>query len=678
MPVSARKSLIIVLYATLALSTIAVFWQVRNYDFINYDDSDYVYENPHVLNGLTQEGVVWAFTSSRAANWHPLTWLSHQLDCQLFGNSPGKMHLVNLLFHIVNTLLLFAVLKNMTGSLWPSAFVASAFAIHPMHIESVAWISERKDVLSTLFWMLTLAAYAGYVKRRSLFGYLLTILPFALGLMAKPMLVTLPFVLLLLDYWPLNRFEPQTVKTSGRQGRKLTHGPDKRKILYWLIIEKIPFFALAAISSVITFLVQRTGGAMSGLNTIPLQIRVANAFLSYVRYIGKMFWPQNLAIVYPFDADSITFWPIVLCVFTVVTISFLVIRFGRARRYLPVGWFWFLGTLVPVIGFVQVGQQSYADRYTYIPYIGLFIMIAWGLTELLSKWSYRRIALGTSALVALTVLGICTYRQTSYWKNNSTLFSHALEITQNNYVAYSGLGDALRKDGNTSLAIEQYKKAIRIAPDHADALLGLGCALSDQGDFSRASEYFLKTLQLKPNFALAYYNLGVVRQKQGKLDEAVDCLTRAVELSPDLAEAHNNLANIFVLQGRLDEAIGQFHQALRLMPGWFAPMNNLAFLIATHPELKGRDVNEAVRLARRACELTSYRNPLVMGTLAAAYASAGRFTEAIDTAQKAMALADAANEAQIKEAIRFHLSFYTRGEPYTESAPEQPLDINKP
>jgi len=676
---SIKKSLVIFIYFALTLSTLLVFWRVRNFDFTNYDDNLYVSENRNIISGLTLDNVVWTFTTSRATNWHPLTWLSLMLDCQLFGPNPGWIHLVSLLLHVANTLLLFAVLKKMTGSLWPSAFVAAAFALHPMHVESVAWIAERKDVLSTLFWLLTLTAYVGYVRRLSAFRYVLCLAVFAIGLLAKPMLVTLPFVFLLLDYWPLSRFDlPKAIKTSGRQPRKSAHAPGKRRSFYRIIAEKIPFFALSAVSSVITFLVQRNSGAIVDINTFPLESRIANAFLSYARYMGKMFWPRNLAVFYPFDAASFTFWQVALCVLLLFVISFFVIYFGRTQRYLPVGWFWFVGTLIPVIGLVQVGAQSLADRYTYIPYVGLFMIIAWGIPELLSKWPYQKIALSISIPIVITALGICAYRQVSYWNNSTTLFSHATEATQNNHVAHCNLAKDLRNQGKTVLAIEHFKKAFQIAPNYPDTVNGLGCALYDHGDFSEAIEYFQKAIQVKPDSPYPRNNLGFALQKQGKLNEAVTYFTQAVQIKPDFTEARNNLANALVLQGRFDEALDQFHAALQLKPDWPEPMGNLAFLIATHPEIKGRDINEAIYLADRACMITNYKNPSYLDTLAAAYASAGRFTEAVDTAQKAITLADDANQPQIKDIIQYHLTFYTQGIPYIESVQKTLPDSNKP
>jgi Flp pilus assembly protein TadD len=641
---SAKKSLVIFTYIVLVLSTLLVFWQVRNFDFVNYDDNDYVSENPQVLSGLSHDGIIWAFTTGHSSNWHPLTWLSHMLDCQLFGPDPGWMHLVNVLLHLANTLLLFTVLKKMTGSLWPSAFVAAAFALHPMHVESVAWISERKDVLSTLFLLLTLMAYVGYVKRPSVFRYLTTLALFAVGLMAKPMLVTLPLLLVLLDYWPLNRLTPQPIELSGRKSLKSVSPGVRNSVLYQVMIEKVPFFFISIVSCVITFLVQLAGGAVADITIRPGHIRVANAFLSYAKYIGKMFWPRDLAILYPFHTGGIPFWQVATGVLLLLVISILVIWLGRRRKYLPVGWFWFVSTLLPVIGLIQVGDQAYADRYTYIPYIGLFVMIAWGLPELLSKWPQRKTILGIAAAIALTAMGIGTYRQVSYWKNSSTLFTHAIEATQNNYLAYDVRGIAYGKLGRYQEAIEDFRQAIKFRPDYVEA----------------------------------HSNLGVAYGGLGRSQEAIEAFGQAIMIDPDYAEVRYNLAKELAGQGRCDEAVDQYRTILRLKGDWPDPMNNLAWLIATNPRIKNRDTNEAVRLARGACEIANYKDLAFLDTLAAAYASVGRFGEAVDTDNKALYLADATNQPQVKDTIRYHLSFYTQGKPYIEPASKSLPDPNKP
>jgi tetratricopeptide (TPR) repeat protein len=673
MPESVKKSFVIFTYFVLILSTLLVFWQVRNFDFVGYDDNDYVYENPHVLNGLTEDGVIWAFTTNCSANWHPLTWLSLMLDCQLFGPGAGRMHLVNVLLHLVNTLLLLAVLKKMTGSLWPSAFVAAAFALHPMHVESVAWIAERKDVLSTLFLLLTLAAYVSYVRRRGLVRYVLTVLLFTSGLLAKPMLVTLPFLLLLLDYWPLNRFVPQTIKASGRQSNKFAPAPNRRRILYQILIEKIPFFALSVVSSVITFLVQRAGGTMADIDILPLHSRVANAFLSYEKYIGKMFWPENLAVLYPLDADSFAFGQVAMCVLLLLVISIFVIRFGRNQKYLPVGWFWFVGTLVPVIGFVQVGIQALADRYTYISYIGLFIMIAWGLPELLSKWTsassvespQRKIALGLSMVIVLTILGICTHQQVSYWNNSIALFSHAIKVTQNNHlahcnlgVAYSSLGryqdeiesykQAIRikpnyakahnnlgvaygRLGRHQEAIDAYKQAIRIKPDYAEAHYGLGVAYGSLGRYQEAIvEAYKQAIRIKPDYADAHYGLGFAYGSLGRYQDAVEAYKQAILIKPDYAEAHYGLGVTYGSLGRYQEAIEAFKQAILIKPDYAEAHCNLG--VAYYKLGRYQDAVEAYKQAVRI--KPDYAEAHY--GLGVAYGSLGRYRDAIDAYKQAI------------------------------------------
>jgi len=571
MPEQTKKSLVLSIYFALAVSALLVFWQVRNFDFVNYDDDDYVYENPHVLNGLTADGVIWAFTTNRSAHWHPLTWLSLMLDCQLFGLGPGRIHLINLLLHIVNTLLLFTVLKKMTGSLWPSAFVAAAFALHPMHVESVAWIAERKDVLSTFFLLLTLAAYVSYVSRPSVFRYIAALATFALGLMAKPMLVTLPFVLLLLDYWPLNRLMPQTIAASGRQQRKSAPAADENPTLYRIIIEKVPFFALSVISSVITFLVMRSGGTVANIDIVSLNNRIANTFLSYAEYMGKMVWPQNLAVFYPLKAEgSIPFWHVAMCALLLLGISVFVVRLGRNQRYLPFGWFWFVGTLIPVIGIVQVGSQAYADRYTYIPYIGLFIMLTWYPQQLLSKWlsapPQRKIALGIAAAMVLTVMGIGTYRQVGYWKDSFTLFTHAVEVTPNNWLAYNNLGAEYDDLGRYRDAIEFFKQAIRIKPDYAEAHNNLGFAYGKLGRWQDAVEAHKRAIRINPDLAKAHCNLGNAYGNLGRYQESIEAYKQAIRINPGFAEAHYNLGGTYGKLGRYQDAVEAYKQAIRIKP----------------------------------------------------------------------------------------------------------------
>jgi protein O-mannosyl-transferase len=556
-------------YSALIMSTLLVFWQVRNFDFVNFDDKNYVYENPHVMHGLTRDGVIWAFTTNQSANWHPLTWLSHMLDCEFFGQNPGRMHLINLFIHLTNALLLFMAFRKMTAALWQSAFVAAAFAIHPMHVESVAWIAERKDVLSTLFFLLTLNAYADYVRRDTGFQpvqarpiwpcYVAAIIFFAFGLMSKPMLVTLPFVLLLLDYWPLNRIQ-------------------NSKSLRNLLLEKVPFFILAAASSVITYFVQRSSGAVISIESFFLKYRIANASLSYIRYIGKFLWPQNLAAFYPFNAHRFSYWYIILCVLLLLGISIFAIYFGRKHKYLVVGWFWFIGTLVPVIGLVQVGWQSYADRYTYIPYTGLFIILAWGLPELLSKWRYRKIVLGLTASMTFIALGTVAFRQVSYWNNSITLFSHAIEITHDNFLAYYNLGNAYLDLGRFKDALKAYRQTIRIQPGFADAYCNVGYACRKLGRYQDAIEAYKQAIKINPHDANSYYNLGVSYLDIGSFQDTLEPCRQAVKIKPDYAEAYNLLGVACLDLGRYQDALESCRQAVKIKPDYAGAYYNIGII----------------------------------------------------------------------------------------------------
>jgi tetratricopeptide (TPR) repeat protein len=540
MPEQVKKSLILSIYFALAVSTLLVFWQVRNFDFVNYDDPSYVTENPHVLNGLTADSVRWAFTTIHTGYWHALTWLSLMLDCQLFGPGPAGFHLTNLFFHIANTLLLFLVLKQMTKAIWQSAFVAALFALHPMHVESVAWIAERKDVLSTFFWMLTLLTYVVYVSRPSAFRYIVTLAAFALGLMAKPMLVTLPFLLLLLDYWPLNRF-------------------GSKRSPFFLLIEKIPLFAMAAATSVATFIAQKQTGAMRISENIGFLFRLANALISYVQYIVKMIWPVRLAVFYPHRYENVPFLYVAISVILLLAVTIFVIRFAKNHRYLVTGWLWYLGTLIPVIGIIQAGSQAYADRYTYTPYIGLFIMLAWGLPQLLSKLPQRKIVLGVSMVIILTTLGICASLQVSYWKNSIILFSHANQVTQNNWLAHNNRGTAYNRIGRYQEALEDFSQAIRIKPDYDEALNNLGAAYGNLGRYQQAIEAFRQAIKIKPNYTDAHYNLGNAYSKLSRRQDAIEAYRQAVKLRPNYAEAHNNLAYSYLAIGDKNSAMAELN-----------------------------------------------------------------------------------------------------------------------
>jgi Flp pilus assembly protein TadD len=604
-----------------------------DHEFNNYDDKLYITENPHALAGWTSDGVMWAFTATHASNWHPLTWLSHLLDCELYGLNPKGHLFTNVLLHIVNTVLLFLLLRRMTGALWRSGFVAALFALHPLHVESVAWVAERKDVLSTLFWILTIWTYVRYVERPGTKRYLPILLSFALGLMAKPMLVTLPFVLLLLDYWPLERF-----RVGQLDGNKeVTKGifsdlREQRSLVFSLLWEKVPLFVLTVASSLVTFFAQKAGGSVGTWESYPLKIRIANALVSYLKYIGKMIWPQNLAVFYPHAGASLPMWQIVGAGVLLVSITVLAIRAAPRRPYLAVGWLWYLGTLIPVMGLLQVGAQAMADRYTYVPLIGLFIMIAWGVSELAMRWKYGRIALAISSCVLLLGLMSTSWAQVRHWKNSITLFEHALKVTKNNYIAHNNLGAALEKQGKIEDATVHYIEALRIKPYFADPLNNLGFILLEQGRNAEAISHFSRALQVRPNFAEAHNNLGVALDGMGRTDEATTHYSMALKIKPDFAEVYNNLGlaldgmgkpkeaiiqykialqmkrnypeaqvnlgTALERQGKLTEAIAHYSEALRLKPDFAGAHNSLGFALAQQGKFNEATAhfNEALRI----------------------------------------------------------------------------------
>ncbi len=491
----------------LVFATIAIYSQVVNFDFVNYDDDDYIYKNSYVQKVLTLESIKWAFTTNHASNWHPLTWLSHMLDIQLYGMDSGKHHLTNLIFHIANTLLLFFLFKQMTGKLWQSSFVAALFALHPLHVESVAWLSERKDVLSTFFWMLTMLSYVRYTGKPGIITYLPVLFFFIIGLMAKPMLVTLPFVLLLLDYYPLRRLRFTDDKKIIIKKSSISHF-SLLTSHFSLLSEKIPLLIFAAISSVITLLAQQSGGAVRSLYEQPLTYRITNAMISYVGYIEKMIIPHDLAIFYP--PCIFSWWQIAGASLLLLAVSFFVIKRIKDYPYLFTGWFWYIGTLVPVIGFVKAGSQAMADRYTYIPLIGLFMMIAWGIPELIERWRIRKTIFNTVVTAYILILSVTAWMQVQYWKNSITLFSHALEVTENNILVQTNLGLALIEQGRTDEGIIHYLKALQLEPDNAKIHNNLGVALFQKGRIKEAIAHFQKALETNPNDADAKQNLKTV------------------------------------------------------------------------------------------------------------------------------------------------------------------------
>ncbi|HZL44458.1 MAG TPA: tetratricopeptide repeat protein [Verrucomicrobiae bacterium] len=862
-----RKRALLLTCLLLGVVTVAAYWPVLHSQFVNYDDDVYVRKNPHVLSGLTWQNVRWAITDKAGGNWHPLTWMSHMLDCQLYGLNPAGHHLTNLLFHTANSILIFLLLRRMTGAQWRSAFVAALFALHPLHVESVAWVAERKDVLSTLFWALTLLAYVRYVSRRSKvegreqrtltrslshrmgeggrrpgegpgeglgegrgegsvqskqkaniqrptsniqrptrteetgtsrprsapsggeakrrrLDYFLVLLCFALGLMAKSMLVTLPFLLLLLDFWPLRRIQfsreqaaltpplshrmgegarlvRRSLGEGGRAGEGFVQSKQKSNIqqptsdvqsptaesadmgtgrphsvqlraaqlypsdLRTLLLEKVPLLVLSALSCVATFWSQ--GTAVGGLH-LSLPIRVENGFLSYLKYIEKTFWPTKLALLYPFSSTFQT-WHVLAAILCVLGLTLLAIRYARKFPYLFTGWFWFLGTLVPVIGIVQVGLQSMANRYTYVPLIGLFIIIAWGGFDLAARLRFRPVLISAVAGVVILACLPITRFQVSQWKNSLDLFTYAIRSTTNNYVAENNLALALMDRGEMDQAGKHLARALEIRPDYAEALSNMGlvllrqgkvddgiaryraaalnqprdpelhhnlaCALLQKDLWDEAIEEFEIALRLNPDFsqsrsdlarALAFQgrlkeaeaqwtkllasepanaddhaNLGLVLAAENDFSQGIVQLQTAVNLNPTNVQVRVQLASILDNAGRTKEAVEHYRRALALEPGIPGVLNNLAWIFAANSDPQIRNGAEAVRLAEQACALTQYQEPVLVSTLGAAYAEAGRFDKAVETARKAEALAKSAgNESFAERNGRMAQMFLTR------------------
>ena len=557
----------------LVLVTIALYWPVTGDEFVNYDDPDYVTANPPVQGGLNWEGVKWAFLNPVCRNWHPLTVLSHMLVCQISGLNPWGHHLTSVLLHALNAMLVFAWLRRMTGATWRSLFVAALFAVHPLRVESVAWVAERKDVLSGCFGVLALVFYARYATngQRSVVGsrwslyhlpssiyFLLSLSFFALGLMSKPVLVTWPFVMLLLDYWPLERFK------FGSVGR--------------LVWEKIPFFALSVAASVVTFAVQERGGALVTAEFLPLGARGGNALISYCRYVAKLFWPTDLAVFYPHPG----YWPLVQLLLAgglLLGISVLLFVSRPRFPFSLMGWLWFIGMLVPMIGLVQTGGWAMADRHAYLPSLGLLILVIWGTHELIRRCHRGVIALSVAGSAAIVLCMGLTRQQLGHWKNSEALFRHALEVTKNNDLAHNNLGTALAEQGRMDEAISHFRKAISLKPDYAQAHYNLGTALGEQGQMDEAITHFREAIRLKPDDAQAHNNLGIALHQKGQTDEAISQYQQAIRLKHDNIDAHYNLGMAFYQQGRTDEAIRQFQETLRLKPDYADARKNLDVLL---------------------------------------------------------------------------------------------------
>jgi tetratricopeptide (TPR) repeat protein len=678
----------------LVLVTLLLYLPVWTHGFVLYDDDEYVTNNPAVQAGLTWAGVKWALTTWHAGNWHPVTWLSHMLDCELFGLHAGAHHLVSVLLHCANSVLVLVLWWRLTRALWPSALAAALFAWHPLHVESVAWAAERKDVLCTLFFLLTLWAYARYGQCRvssvecrvtddpsrmtqhaagSGFFYLLSLLFFALGLMSKPMVVTLPFVLLLLDYWPLQRGE----RDEGRGSReKIPHFSLRAS---HLLLEKIPFFAMSVAACVVTYLAQRST-AVATLREHPLGLRLGNAVVAYVRYLWNTIWPTNLAVIYP-PPDRLRWGALLGAVAVLGIISALVWVARQRSPCLLTGWLWFLGTLVPVIGLVQVGNQALADRYTYIPLLGIFVAVCYGAWDLAARFRFSPAAV--SLLVGPLLLGLMatTSLQLRYWKNSETLFAHAVAVTRDNSVAEVNLGAAYDQQGRKREALIHYREGLRIAEEHphlsdtiatpaqkAVAYANLGGAFEQAGYAEEAAALYRQALDFDPGRADLHEHLGSLLANLDQPDEAMRQLTQAARFAPTDPRPHFLMGSTSFRNGRHAEAIAHFRDALRLNPDDVDTLSFLAQVLAWDADAKVRNGTEAVALAEHANQLSGGRNPNVLDTLAMAYAETRRFVEAEQLTRKAIELAMAAKLTNHIRAMEERLRLYQTGQPYRQAA----------
>jgi tetratricopeptide (TPR) repeat protein len=535
---------------------------VQNYEFVNYDDPSYVTANYQIQSGITFESIKSAFSDISTSNWHPLTIMSHMLDWQLFSDRAGGHHWTNLIIHIFNTILLFLLFNIMTKAMWRSAFVAALFAIHPLNVESVAWIAERKNVLSTFFLILTILFYVWYVKSPNWKRYLPVFICFVLGLMSKPMLVTLPFVLLLIDYWPLNRLLIDSQRDDHLEIKELVRRNSHK--IFNLVLEKVPLLFLSIISIYSTLHAARHMGTVSGFESIPLFKRISNAIVSYALYIKKLFWPTDLAVFYPIS--DIPIWQFLIALLFLVSVTIFVCRYFRRYPYLFVGWFWYLGILVPVIGLIQVGSQSMADRYAYVPLIGIFIMMAWGMPQILFRLQNGKLIAASVASAFILVITLATYMQVGTWKNNLTLFGHALNVDRRNYQAYSLLGLAMADKGDYEKAIYYEYMALKYNAKFYPAYNYAGTVLEKMGKLDEAINCYKKALQIDDKSIEANYNLGILLIEKNNFNESIFHFKKALEMTPDDSDIHNNLGVVLLKNGNSKEALAHFREALRLNP----------------------------------------------------------------------------------------------------------------
>ena len=674
--------------AALVTATLVAYEPIRHNGFVSYDDTAYITDNPNVTGGITQASVIWAFTNSHMGNWYPLTLLSHMLDCEIFGLNPLGNHFINVLLHIASSLLLFWILAKITGAIWPSAFVAAVFAIHPLQVESVAWAAERKTVLSGFFWFLTIAVYIWYTKRPGIGRYILLFVTYALCIMTKPVVVTLPLVLLLLDYWPLERLNWK-------------HRPaGKTEPLSRLFMEKAPFLVLSAILSAATIAAQKNAGALIPAEAIPFDSRVANMFLSYIKYIGKTIFPSRLAVFYPHSNTTFSVTVIILCALIFILITAISIFAAGKRKYITVGWLWYVGTLVPMIGLVQAGEQAIADRYMYLPIIGLLVIIGWIARDFVFNRPRLKLTISVLATIILFSSVVLTQNQIRYWQNGMVLFEHALKVTKNNHVAEKGYGSELFAAGRLDEAAAHFRNALMTHPGYLEAGNELGKIYFKQGKLNEAVACFNKILKYNKGSAEIYYNLGITLMQQKKYEESIKCFAKVLELDSKYPDAHNNmgiallatgkkteaikhlnealqtnsndaglygnLGNAYVQSGTYDLAVQNWAKALKLKPNSTEILNNIAWILATVDDKSVRDANKAIEAAGRACELTANKNAEYLDTLAATYAAASRFDDAIKTAHRSLDIAKAGNQTDLAGEIEKRIKLYEAGQPYRE------------
>lgn len=669
----------------------------EKYELLSFDDYAYVRDNPHVLQGLNAKNVRWALTSYWAFNWHPLTWISLQLDVEIFGADPRGFHVTNLLLHALNTALLFLVLLRSTGAVGPSAVVAALFSVHPLHVESVAWVSERKDVLSTFFWLLTMLAYIRYVRQPSATGYVLVLCCFILGLMSKPMVVTLPCVLMLWDYWPLRRLRSsaQAADSSGDARGVVT-------VSWWrLVKEKIPFLLLSAACSMLTVRAQ-AGLVDRAKQFVPFEARLSNALVSYVAYLRQMCWPSDLAVLYLHPRESIPpeRWALAGVILTVVML--LSLGFRHRLPYLIVGWLWYLGTLVPAIGIVQVGQQARADRYTYIPLIGVFIALSWLATDFLGRKKIGRLVAAGLAATLIIACVLTTRTQLRYWHNNVTLWDRAIQVSGDHpqmYTLVIGtcldfreldsalvraqtfnklhpddwrshhlLGVVMEGMERPQEALECFDRALAIQPDSTDTHTHAAGILWGQGKISEAFTHLAVVARLQPDSTEGLYHRGIVLHQSGQYAEAVRCFSEVTRRDPNGVLRHVSLALALQDEGR-DFPDHEYRRAFEINPTWPEYCDRLAWTLATHPDTSRRHGPEALRMARAACTVSNDGYPPFLETLAAAYAETGAFQKAIETANRARGLAAEAKDNKRTDRLDAALRHYRKGVAYRTTEP---------